>query len=372
MIDRRPETPLAEESMTANAPSLISRYFQVALPVWELIVAMSASLKKSEGMVTEVLEFITVHKRLISNILKNREGVATMDAMKELRWVTAVFHRLSSFASEMQAALGERYPKYTSLMMQLLLKYADQRRVLPLLQPASSFEAAKESTPMPSFLHFATDNVLEHEASLLCSHIVFNCISFCRTIMQRTSREGHHLALFSATESAISSLRGVAPTTDGAPQMQPITELFSFLEREDGLLHQLQMAVKHRNILARQNPAELTAEHKKELISFVADPSSGGVEFALVALEELLKSKSKECAVHFYVLEQCLMILWLFSKSVPLQSLLRVAKRLNSVLDQVRDHAEVKQMAGDDRFVEQVIAKMKDRLRALSSKNFAQ
>eukprot|EP01094_Clydonella_sp_ATCC50884_P029167 TRINITY_DN9042_c0_g1_i1.p1 TRINITY_DN9042_c0_g1~~TRINITY_DN9042_c0_g1_i1.p1 ORF type:complete len:2019 (-),score=517.48 TRINITY_DN9042_c0_g1_i1:306-6362(-) len=366
VIDHRPDPPTAHD--TALGPShAMSRYYQIALPLWELAAAIAASLKSSSGLASQLLHFIATHKRLVSRILKNRDYAITLDSLRELRWTTAVFSRLSKHIPEMDKVLGGKSSKYISFMLALLVKFANTTRFLPHLQPTSAYEAGKESTPMPSVLDFSEANKLEHEARTLASHVLANTASFVRAVMQVRASDASAPPLFSAPEENDHVLRPSGSSRNGADYARhPISEIFAILERENGLLFQLQKAGRHRNSLLLQNPAELSSEHKKELVAFLGDEDANPKEYSEFAVEELLRSKSQECVIHYYTLEQCLMILWLYTKKVSLQSLLRGAKRLNNVLDQVLDNPEVRGMA-QDRFVEQVIGKMKDRLHSLLS-----
>merc|ERR1711907_744417 len=142
----------------------------------------------------------------------------------------------------------------------------------------------------------------------------------------------------------MASAPGSAHTVGGQPS---ILLVLSYLEGERGLLFQLESAVNHRTSLLAQIPSELSAEHKSELVATVGHGDGTGNQLARLALDELLHSTTRECVVLMYNLEHILMILWLYSKRVPLQHLLRYAK-LNSLLDHVRDNKGVQELGKDD------------------------
>ena len=72
ILEQRPEHPVESETFFWSAPSLMNRYYQLTLPVWEVVVAVTSSLKGGVGVVKEVAQFIAVHKRIVSLVLKNR------------------------------------------------------------------------------------------------------------------------------------------------------------------------------------------------------------------------------------------------------------------------------------------------------------
>ena len=70
--------------------------------------------------------------------------MVTLDSMRELRWVTALFYHISKYPSEIEGVLGKKQKKFTSFLLSLLSKFAGDEQYLHRLRATSAYEASKE------------------------------------------------------------------------------------------------------------------------------------------------------------------------------------------------------------------------------------
>ncbi|KAI8801071.1 nucleoporin Nup186/Nup192/Nup205 [Cladochytrium replicatum] len=303
-VDQKPE--MDNVSMTdydTFLPPSIEKYQSLLLPTFELLIAVSSQLARTNAVVlVKLSNFVMAHKDTFVQILKDREQTTTLTNLRVINMAAIL---ISYLASSNRALIENVLPgpgQFTihRLMVALLAKYSNPEKWISKVVPVTDEEAQKDSS---IGLYSSADgkSLFKQEALGIAQDICKHVLVYCRGVTE-ASKSPHIFTLDTYKD----------PSSVSSPPS--LLNMTAYAKR---IGNELVLAIdQHATFTSRYADVnKLPIEDINEIVSTLDIPTEDLSTFQRqqCAAKELLRLSArslKDALSDLFILEHVLLLIW--------------------------------------------------------------
>lgn len=310
-IDQRPEAaPVPVPSLpTSFIPSVMSRYHQLLVPLFQFLSALVSTPGPSQRDATaQVFHLLAHHSDVLARVLKEQQGsVFDLTSLHELQLVTAVISK---------CGVGHDWTNQTSSLAGGLMRI--HRLMVSLIPSYCSHTTWKQLVAMVTAegVEDQKDPALSEEVFIMAQKICCNVVDYARVAM--TTGGSERAATISSVLLSPDLTDAIFParsTSTGDASRSLSRPSLGLLVRHIRECTERYLTTFESYQAQSKKLAAAGAMSAEELRQLLPDSAAGiaTTQQQLVArktLETLVQHKKLQLDLYIYIIENCLHILW--------------------------------------------------------------